>query len=291
MKTFLLSLFVLFFGVESLLAQMQRTRAVQDGPVDELFLIGSVAGMSTVTNLEAKNLNSLIMHNFGLVSGGIEDFYGLDQGAAVRLGIDYGITDKLSVGIGRTSIEDNVDLRFKYTVLRQLKSDKVPVEIAIKGDFGITTQENNRGFKDFTFAERLNYFGSVMMARQFNDKITLQFAPMVSHFNTVVIETVGQPEPEHTHFGVGFAGRLKLGVRNSLTFEYLPVLGERTEGTKNHFALGYEIETGGHVFQMFFMAGQWFTEQHLLARNTNDFFAGDFRLGFNVNRIFSLGKK
>ncbi len=291
MKTLLLSLFVSFFVFDSLSAQMQRTRAVQDGPVDELFLIGSVAGMSTVTNLEANNLNSLIMHNFGLVSGGIEDFYGLDQGAAVRLGFDYGITDKLSVGIGRTSVEDNVDLRFKYTVLRQLKSDKVPVEVAVKGDLGVTTQKNNRGFEDFTFAERLNYFGSVMIARQFNGKITFQIAPMVSHFNTVIVETVGQPEPEHTHFGVGFAGRIKLDVRKSLTFEYLPVLGERTEGTKNHFALGYEIETGGHVFQMFFMAGQWFTEQHLLARNTNNFFAGDFRLGFNVNRIFSLGKK
>lgn len=280
---------LIFIGVELANAQMQRTRAVPDGPVDELFLIGSVAGTSTVTNLEANNLNSLIMHNFGLISSGIEDFYGLDQGAAVRLGIDYGITDKLSVGIGRTSIEDNVDFRFKYTLTRQLKSDKVPVEVAIKGDMGINTQKN-RIFEDFTFQERLNFFASVMVARQFNEKFTLQVAPMVSHFNTVVIETAGQAQPEHTHYALGFAGRVKLGVRNSLTFEYIPVFGDRTAGTKDHMAIGYEIETGGHVFQMFLMSGQWFTEQHLIARNTTDFFAGDFRLGFNVNRIFSLGK-
>lgn len=288
MKKLLVLLILFFFGIEAVSAQMQRTRAVPDGPVDELFLIGSVAGVSTVTNLEANNLNSTIMHNFGLVSGGLEDFYGLDLGAAVRLGLDYGVTDKLSVGIGRTSIEDNVDLRFKYTLLRQLKSDKVPVEVAVKGDVGVNTQENTL-FEDFTFAERLNYFASVMVARQFNDKIALQVAPMVSHFNTVIKDNSGRPE--HTHFAIGFAGRIKLNVRNSLTFEYLPVLGERTQGTKNHFALGYEVETGGHVFQMFFMAGRWFTEQHLIARNTDDFFAGDFRLGFNVNRIFSLGKK
>lgn len=288
MKKLLVLVFLVFFGIETVSAQMQRTRAVPDGPVDELFLIGSVAGVSTVTNLEANNLNSTIMHNFGLVSGGLEDFYGLDLGAAVRLGLDYGVTDKLSVGIGRTSIEDNVDLRFKYTLLRQLKSDKLPVEVAVKGDVGVNTQENTL-FEDITFAERLNYFASVMIARQFNDKITLQVAPMVSHFNTVIKDDFGQPE--HTHFALGFAGRIKLNVRNSLTFEYLPVLGERTQGTKNHFALGYEVETGGHVFQMFFMAGRWFTEQHLIARNTDDFFAGDFRLGFNVNRIFSLGKK
>ena len=288
MRKLLVLSFVLLFGIEIASAQMQRTRAVPDGPVDELFLIGSVAGMSTVTNLEANNLNSTIMHNFGLVSGGLEDFYGLDLGAAVRLGLDYGVTDKLSIGVGRTSVEDNVDLRFKYTVLRQLKSDKIPVEVAIKGDMGVTTQENTI-FEDFTFTERLNYFASVMVARQFNDKITLQIAPMISHFNTVVKDNTGQPE--HTHMGLGFAGRIKLNIRNSLTFEYLPVIGERTQGTKNHFALGYEVETGGHVFQMFFMAGRWFTEQHLLARNTDDFLAGDFRLGFNINRIFSLGKK
>lgn len=285
-----LVLFVLLFlliGEVTLQAQMKRTRAVADGPVDELFLIGSIAGMSTVTNLEKNNLNSLIMHNFGLVSSGIENFYGLDEGAAVRLGIDYGISDKLSVGIGRTSVDDNVDLRFKYTVLRQLKSDKIPVEVAVKGDIGVNTQEERRF--DFTFNERLNYFGSLMVARKFNEKLTLQLAPMVSHFNTVVKET--SSTPENTHFAVGLGGRIKLTERKSLTFEYLPVFGSRTDGTKNHLAIAYEIETGGHVFQMFLMSGRWFTEQHLLARNTNDFFAGDFRLGFNVNRIFSLNKK
>lgn len=285
MKLFILTVLIISFSLESVNAQMQRTRATEDRPVDELFLIGSVAGMSTVTNLEARNLNSLIMHNFGLVSGGLEDFYGLDQGAAVRIGFDYGLTDRLTLGIGRTSVEDNVDLRFKYTVFRQLESDKMPVEVAVKGDIGVNTQEQPSF--DFSFQERLNYFGSVMIARKFNDKFTLQLSPMISHFNTVIQETAGVI-PVNTHFALGFGGRLKLDTRNSLTFEYLPVIGKRTQGTVNHFAVGYEIETGGHVFQMFFMSGQWFTEQHLIARNTNDFLEGDFRLGFNINRIFGL---
>lgn len=286
MKRILFVLIIIGISSSFLQAQMQRQRAVKDAPVDELFLIGSIAGMSTVTNLEKGDLNSVIMHNFGLVSGGIEDFWGLDQGAAVLLGIDYGVTDKLSIGIGRTSIEDNVDLRFKYTVLRQMSSDKIPVEIAIKGDLGINTQENTR-FEDFTFSERLNYFGSIMVARKFNDAITLQVAPMISHFNTVVVEA-DLITPENTHLALGLGGRFKLNERKSLTFEFLPVLGERTEGTVNHFAVGYEIETGGHVFQMFFMSGRWFTEQHLIARTTTDFLTSDFRLGFNVNRVFGL---
>lgn len=286
MNRLILTTLLPFLAASSTFAQMERSRAVQDGPVEELFLIGSIAGMSTVTNLEAKNLNTAIMHNFGLVSSGVEDFYGLDQGAAVRLGIDYGLTDKLSVGIGRTSVEDNVDIRFKYTLLRQLKSDRIPVEVAVKGDMGVNTQKN-RHLNSFTFTERLNFFGSVMVARKFNEQITFQVAPMISQFNTVIDEGT-TTIPKNTHVGLGLGGRFKLNERKSITFEYLPVLTERNPGTKNHFALGYEVETGGHVFQMFFMSGKWFTEQQLMARTNTDFFAGDFRLGFNVNRMFNL---
>lgn len=269
-------------------AQMERTRVAEDGPVEDIFLSGSIAGMSTVTSLPKYNLNTMVMHNFGLISGGIHDFYGLDGGAAVRLGIDYGLTDKLDIGIGRTGIEDNVDLRVKYVILEQLISDKMPVQVALKGNIGISTQRERRF--DYTFTERLNYLTSVMVARKFNEKLSLQIAPMVSHFNTVVKEE-DTGTLYNTTFGVGLGGRYKLNNRNALAFEYLPVIGNRNPNTKDHIALSYEIDTGGHVFQLFFMSGRWFTEQHLLARTNTDILEMDFRFGFNINRIFGLGKK
>jgi hypothetical protein len=140
MKSLGILLLLILFSSESLLAQMERRRTVTDEPV-EVFLTMSLITMATTSNLQKNNMNSTIMHNFGLVSSGIEEFWGLDQGAAVRLGFDYGITDRFSVGIGRTSREDNVDLRFKYTLLQQMKSDKIPVEVSLKGDLGINTQE------------------------------------------------------------------------------------------------------------------------------------------------------
>lgn len=127
----------------------------------------------------------------------------------------------------------------------------------------------------------------MMIARKFNKQLSLQIAPMVAHFNTVKIEQAGII-PENTHFGLGVGGRYAFDERKAITLEFLPVVGERSPGTFNHFAIGYEIETGGHVFQMFFMSGKWFTEQHLLARTNTDFFEGDFRLGFNINRVFGL---
>lgn len=266
-------------------SQMERQRVNQDGPVEDIFLAGSIAGMSTVTALPQYNMNTMVMHNFGLVSGGIHEFYGLDGGAAVRLGIDYGLTDKLDIGIGRTGIEDVVDFRVKYVILEQLKSDKIPVQVAVKGDIGISTQKERRF--DYTFTERLNYLGSIMVARKFSEAFSLQLSPMISHFNTVVIEQSGI-DKHNTLFGLGIGGRYKLNNRNALAFEFLPVLGNRNSDTVNHLAVSYEIDTGGHVFQIFLMSGRWFTEQHLIARTQTDFFATDFRVGFNINRFFGL---
>ncbi|MBO6523778.1 MAG: hypothetical protein JJ971_08140 [Balneolaceae bacterium] len=284
MKKYAALLLVVFLISESAFGQMERRRTVTDEPV-EVFLTMSLISMSTSSNLQKNNMNSTIMHNFGLVSTGVKEFWGLDQGAAVRLGIDYGITDKLSVGIGRTSREDNVDLRFKYTLLQQMRSGKTPVEISLKGDLGINTQQERRF--DYTFQERLNMFGSITIARKFSDAFSFQIAPMISHFNTVVIETVDQ-NPEHTHYGVGFGGEYRVSLKHSFSFEYFGVFGDRTNGTLNPMALSWQIDTGGHVFQMFIMNGNWFTEQHLIARTTDDFFARDFRIGFNVNRVFGL---
>ncbi|MFN1833834.1 DUF5777 family beta-barrel protein [Balneola sp. MJW-20] len=264
---------------------MKRERAFKDRPVSDIFSAYSIAGVATVESVAGGNLNSVVLHNFGLVSGGLEDFYGLDQGAAVRLGIDYGISDRLSVGIGRTSREDNVDLRFKYTLLQQMESGKIPVQVVFKGDLGINTQKENRF--DFTFNERLNYLGSVMIARKWGDRISTQVTPMVSHFNTI-IEEVPDVQQYHTIYGLGLLARYKLSNKYSFSAEYLPVIGNRNEDTYDHIAVAFEINTGGHVFQIFAMSGNWFTEQHLLARTNTNFLDLDFRLGFNINRVYKL---
>lgn len=286
MKRLLFLLIALLAYAQLAHAQMERRRTITDRP-EEVFLSMSLITMGTSTTLQKRNLNSTIMHNFGLVSGGIKDFWGLDNGASVRLGFDYGLTDKLTIGIGRTSREDNVDLRFKYSILNQLTSGKVPVDVTLKGDIGINTQEENRF--DFTFNERLNYFGSIIIARKFSEKLSLQVAPMVSHFNTVVIEVPGV-NIEHTHVGGGIGGEIRLNERHSFSFEYFAVIGDRTTGTVNPVAVSWQVDTGGHVFQMFLMSGSWFTEQHLLARTTDEFLKTDFRIGFNVNRIFGVKK-
>lgn len=273
-------------GTADLYAQMPRERADVEGPVEEIFWAPNVILTSSVYNLPQGNLNVTILHSFGIATNGVEDLFGLDGAANIRFGADYGITDRLSVGIGRSRFDKLYDARFKANLLRQMEDDSVPIDVALKGDLGITTVENG-----FEFVDRLNYFASLMVARKFSDRISLQVMPMYSHFNTVFIERSGGRilEEENDHFAVGLAGRLVLSRRFALQAEYLPVIGPRSDGTTDAFSVGLDIETGGHVFQLFFTTSQWFTEQHVIARNTDDFFAGDFRFGFNVNRVFRLG--
>lgn len=273
----------LIFAITVSLAysQMERERVDPGGPVTETFWAPNIVGMSNVQTLPKNNLNVTIMHNFGLINADVfRNFFGMDLGATVRLGIDYGISDNWSFGVGRTSPNRVFDFRTKYRFLRQTGSNSVPVSAGIKADLGINTNQNG-----FAFEDRLNYFASVMIARKFSDALSLQVTPMYSHFNAVF------PGEANDHFAIGLGGELHLSDRWAIMAEYYPVIGDRSEGTLNAFAFGASIETGGHVFQLFLKSSNWHTEQYILSQNTDDFWSGDIRFGFNVNRIFWFGEK
>lgn len=266
--------------------QIPRERAAQDMPLEDVFWSSKVILTNSVYSLPARNLNVTIMHSFGIATGGVTTLFGMDDSANIRFGVDYGITDRLSVGLGRSRFDKLYDGRFKAKLLRQSEDDRIPLEAALTGTLGIATLENGMGFDD-----RLNYFASAIVARQLSEHFTLQLSPMLSHFNAVLVEQddAGQDlEPENTHFALGVAAQVVLNERFALLLEFLPILGPRSDGTANAFSVGVDIDTGGHVFQLFLTTSQWLTEQHVLARNTDSFFEGDFRIGFNVNRVFGL---
>jgi hypothetical protein len=275
--TFCIIFLLLLCGMAE--AQLTRQRAVPDGPVDNVFWSGTNVGISTVRNLSGTNLNSTVMHTFGLMNGGIERFFGMDDGANTRLGIDYGISDRLSVGIGRMTFNKIVDVRGKVNLLRQTSTGSVPLELAVK----VSAAANTTPGTELGFNDRLVYFGSLMIARKFNG-FSLQITPMLAHFNRVA---AGNP---HQLAGLGMLLNVNLSERLSLSSEYLPVLGDRNTGTRDAMGLALNIDTGGHVFQLFLTTSQWHGEPFIMANNRDRFFDGDFRFGFNINRVFGTGR-
>jgi hypothetical protein len=181
------------------------------------------------------------------------------------------------VGIGRMTFNKVVDIRSKFNVLNQTGSGSTPVSVALKGTLGITTLSG----LGYSFSDRLSYFGSVMVARKF-DALSIQLSPMITYFNRPFSGN------EQTLAGLGLSGSYELNDRYALSAEYLPVISNRNPGTQDAFAIGLNIDTGGHVFQLFLSSAQWHNEPFIMANNSNSFWEGDFRFGFNIHRVFGL---
>jgi len=258
-------------------AQLKRERSVTSVLAEPAFSATKNIGISTIINPSGGDLHYSILHTFGLVDGGIDRFYGLDDGANTRLGLIYGVTDRFSIGVGRMTFRKVVDISAKVNLMQQTKDAGRPLSIALKGATGISTVSG----QGLDFNERLSYFTSVMFARKFNT-VGIQLTPMYSYFNRVL------GEDEQHLFGLGMLLQVDLNERLNLSWEYLPVLGNRNPGTDDAMALSLNIDTGGHVFQIFFASSQWHNEQYIMANNSDRFWEGDFRFGFNIHRVFGL---
>lgn len=276
LKFYLIPVILLLFSMQTT-AQMERERANIVEPV-ETFWTPTLISQATTEHLSAGNLNVTIMHSFGIAtSNPIHNFFGLDNIQNVRLGLDYGITDKWTAGIGRSSLFNVVDFRTKYAMLQQNTSGSIPFSISLKANLGITTQQNRQPFKD-----DLSTLTSAIISKKVSEQIRLQLSPMYAYFSSVNAGNQTQL------FSIGMGSQINISDRFSLIAEYYPILGEKNPDTNNAFSLGLNIQTGGHVFQLFFASTRWHLEQYAMAQNREQFWAGDFRFGFNVNRIFGL---
>lgn len=268
-----------------LYAQMERTRAVNSLPDTEVFLTSTLVGTQTVQLTPSGELQSIISHSFGPIRSGWVDLFGLDNNAAVHLALDYGVSDDLTIGIGRTSVRDVFDFRYKWVPLRQNAGTNQTFSLGLYGNVAVETLKERRF--DYTFGERLSFYHSLILARQFYNRISFQLSPSIIHFNTLLAND--RAPLSHTLFSTIVSGRLKLNERQSLSFEYVGYT--HNTDAPNHLALSYEIETGGHVFQLFLQSGYHFSEQYLIAYTEDDFLKGDIRMGFAIHRVFQLKGK
>jgi hypothetical protein len=55
-------------------------------------------------------------------------------------------------------------------------------------------------------------------------------------------------------------------------------------------SLGFDIETGGHVFQLIFTNSLGIIEKDFIGETTGRWSKGDIHFGFNISRVFTLKK-
>lgn len=229
-------------------------------------------------------LEFLISHRFGRLNSGAYEFFGLDE-ANIRLGLEYGLLPGLNIGIGRSSFEKTFDGFLKYKLLRQSSGARVmPVSAVF---FTSVALNSLRAPVDrpMDFSERLVYTYQLLLARKFSDKFSLQISPTLIHWNIVP-----EPDDENDQISLGVAGRYKLTGSVALNLEYHYRLNPFDNNTYNSLAIGFDIETGGHVFQLHLTNSRAMIEKGFINETTGDFFDGDLHFGFNISRVFQLKK-
>lgn len=270
------------YGQESLLDQLEK----EVEPISDLTY-GTFKGTRlinghTVETRGAGNLDFIISHRFGRVNSGGYNFFGLDD-ANVRLSLEYSFTDDLTVGIGRNSFQKVYDGFLKYKLLKQQSGRKqLPVTMTWYSNMAVNTFK--RPELPMTFERRLAYANQLLIARKFSEGLSLQLMPSYVHQNLAPTAM-----DKNDLFALGIGGRLKLTPRTSLNMEYYYRLNPYDgDGFYNALAIGFDIETGGHVFQLQLTNAQSMTETGFIPATTGDFWNGDIHFGFNISRSFQL---
>jgi hypothetical protein len=243
----------------------------------------------SIESMPEGSLDFRISHRFGTVNSGAYEFFGLDQ-AHIHLGLEYGITDWIMIGVGRGTFEKTVDGFTKIRLLRQSTGVRnIPLSITYLAGIYINGLHWSDPERENQFDQRLSYAHQIMIARKFSPAFSLQISPAYLHRN--LAETKSDP---NDIFALGAGTRLKLYRRISFSAEYFylfkPDNELRSIPIYNPLSLGVEIETGGHVFQVIVTNSVGMQENSFLGQTTGQWLHGDIHIGFNISRVFQLKK-
>ncbi|MCX6314213.1 MAG: DUF5777 family beta-barrel protein [Sphingobacteriales bacterium] len=300
MKKTIMMLMLLSFALPRIYAQDDLMKMLDDDSkktkkknyATATFKTSRLINGHSIENVAPGVLDLKISHRFGMLNRGAYELFGLDQ-ASMRIGLDYGISKRLMVGAGRSTYQKQYDAFAKFKILRQAQGGS-PISVSAVSTVMLKTLKwDNISIKNY-YTSRLSFAHQLIIARKFSDGLSLQLMPSFIHYN--IAKNVTEP---NDIFALGGGGRIKLNKRLSFNVEYYHVLpisivtGEnyRLAGTKNSLAVGFDIETGGHVFQLHFTNSTGMTEKTFITETTGDFFKGDVHFGFNVSRVFTIKTK
>ncbi len=298
MKKYILLLIVFGIALSQTFAQEAKEK---DTPVSSTFESGYLIDNQTVVVQDAKTLEFAIQHKFGNLDNGISDLFGIySPGSNIRLGLDYVLVKNLQLGIGVTKKNIYTDFNAKWAVLKQTEKNKIPFSVtlyavaAVDGRnvsaFGTGKVVDTKGETLPTsvgFNERLSYFSQIIIARKFTDWLSLQAAASFTHYNMVGWDN------NHDLVGLHFNGRIKFSPQSSFIFNYdaplkITDISEQIDYTepKPNLAMGIEISTFTHTFQIFVSNVSGILPQDNMMWNQNNWKNQGIALGFNITRLW-----
>ena len=281
---------ILFIYISPLFSQDDLLDMLDDDSeksefVDSAFKGTRVVNAQSLEIPKPKILQFMIQHRFGSIENGFYDLFGMDY-ATIRFDFHYGLTDRISFGVGRSSLDKIYDMFLKTKLIRQTSGSKsFPFSVLFYSDIGIDTKRKPEIYpsvKD-NFSNRLLYVNQLIIGRKFSRNLSLEILPTLVHRNLVPTN-----DDDHDQASIGIAGRFKLSNRISINADYFIPIGGRNENYKNSLAVGVDYETGGHVFQVMLANAQGPYEYTFIENASGDFSSGTLYLGFNISRSFTL---
>ena len=256
-----------------------------------------------------------IMHRFGTIRKGYEDFWGFFAPSNIRLGVNYAPIKNLFVGIGITKGNMLWDLNGKYSIITQTKG-KYPVSVSFYSNVAYDTRKDP-DHSIFKFSsQRISFFNQLLIARKLTNKLSVQVAPSISHQNAVNGYFTKNDSTGHTvfnqmkfdHFAIAFSARYKVTAVTSIMINYdQPVTNHATNNPDPNLSFGVEFNTSGHSFQLFLGNYSYLNPQRNNMFNANSPFGytkvtdnpltpqvestkvkgGQFLIGFNITRLWN----
>ena len=288
---FSFSCFSSFAQADSLM-DMLNTDSKSDKKEDVSFTFKAtrIINGSSIESLGEGVLDMRIQHRFGLLGDGAQNSFGFDN-AQTRIGLDYGVKKWLMVGLGHSSFNRTNDFFVKAKILRQQKNG-MPITLSYFASMAIIGGPAPvvPAGDTYHFSSRMSYVHQLLIARKFNDRLSLQLMPTLVHINLI-----DSSKYSNNTLALGIGGRIKLTKRMALTGEYfyrlsnsdMPVSGLKTY---NSLSIGLDIETGGHVFQLMFTNSQGVIEKTTIGQTTDSWSKPDLHFGFNISRVFTVVK-
>lgn len=303
-KLYLAILLITISGVlyaqDDLLNMMEKEAPSKASPVYATFKSTRVINLQSNETMKAKHLDFRIQHRFDAADFskdnvyGLYNFFGLDA-AKMRFSLDYGITDRIMVGVGRSPLNKAYDGSVKVQLMRQKSkgSGSFPLSIVYFGNTAVNTEKFADETRQNFFTSRLTFVNQIIFTRKFNEYLSVAVTPTMVHHN--LVPNASTP---NDIYAVGVGASVKLTRSTRFNIEYIPRINGRDQpkaddGSATYYdavAIGFDVETGGHVFQLHFTNAVGLIEQQFITENQNKVAFNQLRFGFNLSRTFSFDK-
>ena len=253
------------------------------------FKSSKIINLETIEQPAEAELDFIICHRFGTLNSGIENLYGIDYGN-VRMIFNYGLTDNVTLGLARSSTYKVIDGSLKTKLINQGKNN-FPLTISTYSIISFDTLTALFSNKK-KYADNFSYTNQLLLARKINSELSFQISPSITYYNF--------PSPflelSRIMYSLGIGGRYKLNKSVSINYEWIPIIKSgdniihpiKNENHINSFSFGCDIETGGHVFQLFLSNSTAMFERGFINENVENWSDGGIHFGFNISRSFNF---